>query len=83
MVEGAHDGVYIGRLEGLGDYGTENEAAVGCIDGDDFESCPGTDLDVDVAGGSSLTAGGEGEAAGEEVEAAVIAFIENHRAFAV
>lgn len=69
----------MGLREGFRDEHAEDDAAVGCLAGDDLKDGAGADLDVDVAG----AAGGDCEVARHEVEAAVAAFVEDDLPFAV
>ena len=65
------------------DHRAEHEAAVGRFHRDDFQRGSGADFHMHVAGGRTRPARGERQAAGEEMQAAVVAFVENHRAFAI
>jgi hypothetical protein len=81
--EALHDELHGILAEGIGHDGSQHQAAEWGVHGDDFEGGPDADFHVDVGGGGARTARCQGEAARQEMKAAVGAFVENDRAFAV
>ena len=81
--EGFHDGDDGRGIECFRDDSAEDQATVGGVHGNDFQGGTGADLHMDIAGQRPRPPGGEGEAAGEEMEAAVAALVEDDGALAI